>query len=313
MDAVNLEQGTQLCRILGDATRLRLLVLLEDQELTVAEIIQVTGLTQSRVSSHLARLREAGLLRDRRLGANAYYSLNPENEHGATQALWQALRPRVMDRQTELDKERALEVVRTRAHTQTWAESVAGRMERHYSPGRTWEATARALLEMLELGDVLDAASGDGVLAELVAHRARSVVCLDISAKIVSAGQRRLGSMPGVSFSQGDMHALPFAEARFDQVFLMQALTFTTSPQDVLNELARVLRPGGHMVITTLRRHEHAATVASFDHVNQGFGDEQLQDMVSTAGLRVARCEYTSRETRPPYFEVITALAQRPR
>src|SRR5690625_3793364 len=111
MDAVDLEQGTQLCRILGDATRLRLLVLLEGQELTVAEIIQVTGLTQSRVSSHLARLREADLVRVRRMGANAYYSLNPDDEDRTTQALWAALRPRVMDRQTELDKERAREVV----------------------------------------------------------------------------------------------------------------------------------------------------------------------------------------------------------
>lgn len=312
MDAVSLEQGTHLCRILGDATRLRLLLLLEFQELTVAEITEVTGLTQSRVSSHLARLREADLVQDRRLGASAFYSLNRDGIPDATQDLWQALRGRVMDQQIELDRERAQEVVRKRDRAQTWVESVAGRMDRHYSPGRTWEATARALLEMLELGDVLDAASGDGVLAELVSHRARSVTCLDINAKVVAAGQHRLHDMHGVSFIQGNMHTLPFNEASFDQVFLMHALTFTHHPRIVLGELARVLRPGGKLVVTTLRRHEHAATVAAFDHVNQGYEAVRLSQLLEAAGLRVLRCEYTSREPRPPYFEVITALALRP-
>lgn len=312
MDAINLEQGTQLCRILGDATRLRLLLLLEFQELTVAEITEVTGLTQSRISSHLARLREADLVQDRRLGSNAFYSLNRDGIPDTTQELWQALRCRVMDSQVELDRERAQEVIRRRDRAQTWAESVAGRMERHYSPGRTWEATARALLEMLELGDVLDAASGDGVLAELVAHRALSVTCLDVSATVVAAGRRRLHSMGGVSFTQGDMHSLPFADASFDQVFLMHALTFTHRPLQVLQELARVLRPRGRLVVTTLRRHEHAATVAAFDHVNQGYEAEKLRDLLTQAGLEVVRCDYTSREPRPPYFEVITALANHP-
>jgi ArsR family transcriptional regulator len=311
MDALNLEQSTQLCRILGDVTRLRLLMLLEFQELTVAEITEVTDLTQSRVSSHLARLREAELVQDRRLGASAFYSLNRDGIPDTTQELWQALRGRVMDRQVQQDRERAQEVVRRRAHDQTWAESVAGRMEKHYSPGRTWEATARALLEMMELGDVLDAASGDGVFTELIAPRARSVTCLDVSAKVVTAARKRLHGLHDISFFQGDMHKLPFHGASFDQVFLMHALTYTQQPGPVLAEAARVLRPAGRVVATTLRRHEHAATVAAFDHVNQGFEAPELCDWLAAAGLRVLHCEPTSREPRPPYFEVITALARR--
>lgn len=312
MDALTLEQGTQLCRVLADPTRLRLLMLLEFQELTVAEMTQVTQLAQSRVSTHLGRLREAGLVVDRRNGTSVHYSIDTDSIPEAAQFLWGALRKNVEDAQVERDRERAREIVRARQLRQTWAESVAGRMESHYSPGRTWEATARALIGLLALGDVLDCGSGDGVLAELLSHQARSVSCLDVSATVVRAGRQRLSRLGNVRFFQGDMHTLPFAGARFDQVFLMHTLTFTRRPQAVINESARVLKPGGRIVVTTLRRHPHEATVAAYDHLNLGFEATQVDSMLGEAGLQVEQSEVTSREPRPPYFEVITAQARQP-
>lgn len=311
MDTLTLEQGTQLCRVLADPTRLRLLLLLEFQELTVAEMTQVTQLAQSRVSTHLGRLREAGLVVDRRNGASVYYSIDTEAIPEASHFLWEALRKNVEDAQVERDRERAREIVRARKLRQTWAESVAGRMESHYSPGRTWEATARALIGLLELGDVLDCGSGDGVLAELLSHKARSVSCVDISAKVVSAGRERLGHMANVHFYQGDMHNLPFAPQTFDQIFLMHTLTFTQNPQRVLAESARVLKPEGQVVITTLRQHAHEATVAAYDHLNLGFEADDVVNLLIDAGLEAETCEVTSREPRPPYFEVITAQARK--
>jgi len=309
--SLSLEQSTALCRLLADASRLRLLLLLESQELTVAELTQVTRLAQSRVSTHLSRLRRAGLIQQRREGAAAYYAATAAGRDSAVGGVWTLLREQLTDAQVKVDRERAAEVIRARKRSQTWAESVAGRMERHYSPGRTWEATARALIGLLELGDVLDLACGDGVTSELLAEHARSVTAVDISATLIAAARARLRPYPQVTLLEADMHALPLEAARFDHVFLMHALAYTRRPQDVIREAARVLRPGGKLVIAALNAHPHKATMESYDHVNLGIAPPALRKLLEQAGLAVELCRVTSREERPPYFEVVTALAQR--
>ncbi|MEC9407675.1 MAG: metalloregulator ArsR/SmtB family transcription factor [Pseudomonadota bacterium] len=311
METGSLDALTQACRLLADGTRLRLLAVLESDALSVAELTQVTGLAQSRVSSHVSKLREAKLLTDARLGSSTLYSFAPEIGDSLPGALWAALKTRLDDDQIGADLERAREVIRSRHATLSWADSVAGRMELHYSPGRTWEATARALIELLELGDVLDIASGDGVLAELLADHAESVTCVDLSRNVVQAGCRRLAHHPNVQFEQADMHALPFEDAAFSVVFCMHALTYSTDPQQVLSEAARVLKPGGTLVVATLAQHEHAATTRAYDHVNQGFSEAALRTLLETQELRVVSCRSGSREQRPPYFQVVIAVARR--
>lgn len=307
---LSLEQGTELCRLLADPSRCRLLLLLEAHELSVAELTEITGLAQSRVSTHLARLKRAGLVQDKRVGSAALYS--PSASEGAAGELWQLLRASIDDRQLRIDRERAEQLVLARKHGQTWAESVAGRMELHYSPGRTWEATARALIGLVELGDVLDIASGDGVLTELIAEHARSVTCVDISATVVAAARRRLAGFAHVTVEQADMHALPFADACFDHAFAMHALPYSRDTQKVLREAARVLRPGGRLVIATLNAHSHEEAMRAYDHVNLGIAADELYRQLAAAGLRVQTCRITSREMRAPYFEVISALATKP-
>jgi len=306
---LTLQQSTELCRLLADETRLRLLILLESFELSVAELTEVTSLAQSRVSTHLSRLKRAGLVQHRRAGAAALFSANLSGG-GLAAELWSVLKSRVSDRRIRLDAERAEGVIRARKHGPSWADSVAGRMELHYSPGRTWEATARALIGLLELGDVLDLGSGDGVLAELVAERARSVTCTDISATVLAAARKRLHDLPRVSYCRADMHALPFTSGRFDQIFLMHALTYTREPERVLAEAARALKPQGRLVIAALAAHKHKETMRAYDHVNLGTTPQGLSKLLQQAGLHVESCRVTSRETRAPYFSVITALAQ---
>ncbi|HZR37307.1 MAG TPA: metalloregulator ArsR/SmtB family transcription factor [Nevskia sp.] len=305
---LSIAQSTELCRLLADSSRLRLLLLLEAHALSVAELTEITGLAQSRVSTHLARLKRAGLVQDQRTGGAALYTLAAEDSSAAE--LWGLMRQELDDRQARLDRERADEVVRARKSGQTWAESVAGRMELHYSPGRTWEATAHALIGLLQLGEVLDVASGDGVLAELIAERARSVTCMDISAKVLAAARKRLGKVSNVEFCQGDMNAPPFAARRFDQVFLMHALSYAREPKAVLAGCARLLRPGGRMIVATLNAHRHEAAKQAYDHVNLGIGVDALAKALKGCGLEVELCRVTSRESRPPYFEVVTALAR---
>lgn len=309
--SLSLEQSTVLVRLLADASRLRLLLLLEQHELTVAELTQITRLAQSRVSTHLARLQRAGLVEQRREGGAAYYGASATGRGSVAGSLWLLLREQLTDAQARADRERATEVVRARQRTQTWAESVAGRMERHYSPGRTWEATARALIGLAELGDVLDIACGDGVLLELLAGHARSLTGVDISPTLLAAARARLKGETGVRLLEGDMHRLPLEDAQFDQVVLMHALAYTKQPAAVLAEAARVLRRGGRLVVAALNAHAHKATIQSYDHVNQGIAPAALRKLLEQAGLTVGLCRVTSREERPPYFEVVTALARR--
>jgi ArsR family transcriptional regulator len=189
---------------------------------------------------------------------------------------------------------------------------VAGDMERHYSPGRTWEATTRAMSLLLDLGDVLDVASGDGVLAELLASRARSITCLDLSERVVEAGQRRVAHLANVEFAQGDMHAMPVADKSQDLVLMMHALTYTEQPERVFEETRRVLRPGGRLLAVTLQRHDHEKAVAPYDHRNQGFTEDQLASYCEGAGLVTLHCGLAAVEKRPPHFAVLNLLAERP-
>ena len=309
---MDLEGWSSRLKVFADATRVRLLALLEREELTVAELSAITRLAQPRVSTHLAKLKDAGLVRDRRAGVAAYYRFDDAAIDPAQRALWKTLREGSDDPLLRQDDERVSAVLAMRAADQNWADSVAGDMERHYSPGRTWEAMARSALPLLEPGDVLDIASGDGVTAELLAPHARSFVCIDASHKVVAAAQTRLAAYRTVAVLEHDMHALPFDDASFDLVLMMHALTYSERPAVAVAEAARVLRPGGRLLATALARHEHRAAVTPYGHVNLGFTPRELRRHAEQAGLKVSVCETVTREKRPPHFEVVSLTAAKP-
>jgi ubiquinone/menaquinone biosynthesis C-methylase UbiE/DNA-binding transcriptional ArsR family regulator len=296
---------------LGDPTRLRLLALLDTEELTVAELAETMRLAQPRVSTHLAKLREAGLVADRREGVSVYYRSMTDGQETALSQLWSLVSKRLDDPLIEADAERLPDVLAQRARGRNWPDAVAGDMERHYSPGRSWEATARALVQLIEPGRVLDIASGDGVMGELLGHRARSVDCIDLSHRVVEAGQARVRPLDNVHFHRGDMHCLPFDDGGFDTVLLLHALTYSSAPDVAAREAARVLRTGGTLVAAALNSHGHARQVEAYGHVNNGFSVPALQSLFQEAGLDVHYCEVTSVEKKPPNFEIITLLARK--
>jgi ArsR family transcriptional regulator len=297
--------------LFGDPTRVRLLNLVAQEELTVAELTAITELQQPRVSTHLGKLREAGLVRDRKVGASTYYAVNEETMPPAARALWKLLRSQIQDDVIDSDRKRMQQLVRARDKAQSWPDAVAGQMERHYSPGRTWEATARGLIGLLRLGDVLDAGSGDGAIAQLLAARAKTVTCLDRSERVMAAARQRLGRERNVRFAVGDLHELGFADAQFDHVLLFNVLTYAHTPARVVAEAARVLRPRGDLVVVTLEAHQQEDIVAAYQHVNSGFTVPALKKMLQRAGLTVESCAVSSREKREPHFQVITAVAHK--
>jgi ArsR family transcriptional regulator len=283
------------------------MALLEREELSVADLVSVTRLGQSRISTHLARLREVGLVSVRRAGASSFYRARAASMPQEARSTWELLRSTAEDPLLDQDAERLGETIRGRR----WADSVAGHMERHYSPGRTWEAALRGLLGLARLGSVLDVASGDCAIAELVAPRARSVACLDLSKTVLAAGQRRLRHLRSVSFHRADMHCMPFEDASFDQILLLAGLCYAREPDRVVAEAGRVLRPGGSLVAVTLKRHRQVERAARFGHVQPGFTKRRLREMFRAAGLGLDLCEATSRERRAPHFEVFTVHASK--
>ena len=308
---MDLEAWSACLHVLADPTRVRLLALLENEELTVAELASITRLAQPRVSTHLAKLKDAELVLDRRAGVSAYYRFNDDQLDPGEKRLWETLRDSTDDPLLRQDAERLPLVLGSRAGDQNWADSVAGDMERHYSPGRTWEALARSALPLLAPGEVLDIASGDGVLAELLAPHSKKYICLDSSAKVVMAASERLRKLPHVEVIEGDMQELPFENSRFDLILLMHALTYADKPALAIAEAGRVLKKNGQLLLACLAKHEHRAVVTPFGHVNLGFTEKELRKFADKAGLEVLVCEAVTREKRPPHFEVLTLLARK--
>jgi ArsR family transcriptional regulator len=308
---MNLETTHQLCRLLSDDTRVRLLAVLSEMGLTVGELTSLFGIAQSRVSTHLGKLREAGFVSMTKSSLGSVYRVDPQIEGQEPGRLWKQIRAGLQDPLLQQDRARAQELLAARSGHPSWADSVAGRMERHYSPGRTWQGTTRGIVGLLELGEVLDVGSGDGALVELLAPRTRSITGLDRSVRVVEAARQRLGEMTNVRFVQGDMHEIPFDDDTFDTVLLLNALSYAHDAGRVLSECARVLRPGGSFVAQTLLKHPFAEQVKPFDHLNLGFEVEDLEQMMRAAGFTSIAGGVTHEERRKPYFKIISLTARR--
>ena len=252
---MNLAHYVGTLNLLGDESRMRLCALLRERELSVSDLVRVTGISQSRVSTHLARLREGGFVRDRRDGQHAFYALAIDKlPPTAKNVLDDAMSS--SDATLEGDRRRlaALEASHGRL------EAFAGEMERHYSPGRTWQSLAVGLAALLRLGDVLDVGSGDGAAAGYLAPYCRSLTCIDTSERMIDAAKKRLRRHGNVTARVADAHELPFQASTFDSVVVFHTLTYAERPQRVLEECggsqveaARILGIGRNTLWRKLR------------------------------------------------------------
>ena len=296
--------------LLADESRLRLCALLRDRELCVTDLVRVTGIAQSRVSTHLGRLREAGFVQDRRTGTQCFYALAEEALPPSARAVLRdaslSSDPTLLGDQKrlhELEAERRGDV----------PETVADDLERYYSPGRTWQSLAAGIAGLLELGDVLDAGSGDGAAAAALAPYCRSLTCVDSNARLVEVARARLAKFPNARTLDGDVHALPFEAESFDSVLLFHTLTYAAQPKTAVLECARVLRPGGRLVLLCLDRHEQREMTARYGELHPGFSPAEVRDLLCGAGLSVKVSHIASREAKKPHLQVVLAVAQKPR
>jgi DNA-binding transcriptional ArsR family regulator/precorrin-6B methylase 2 len=304
----DLASASNLLGLFAEPTRVRLLRLLAEHELSVAELVQVTDVPQSSVSTHLGKLRDAGLVRDRKNGTSTYYAIAGDMPDDA-RPVWDLVARSVNDTVLATDQSRADEVMRARQSG--FPESIAGEMERHYSPGRTWESLALSFIGLLRLGRVLDVGCGDGAVAEMLAPRAKALTCIDSSQPMVDAAKKRLGAFDHADVVRADMHALPFGDGRFDQVLMLNVLVHSESPGKVIGEVARVLARGGDLVAVTLAAHDHDDAARSWSHAQHGIAPAALRKWLSRAELEVERCEVMTREKRAPRFDVVVAYARK--
>ncbi len=301
-------------RALGDATRLRLLALLENQELSVQELREITHLGQSRISTHLGLLAEAGLVSARREGKRTFYRLVRHPSEGVEDVLRLALRGAADQPEHEADQINRRRILDLRAHRERLLfNQVAGRFGRSYGPGRSWQAFGQLLLRLLPPLVVADLGSGEGLLSELLALRCKKVIAVDNSEKIVEFGaaQARKHGLKNLEFRLGDLQDPPLAPGSVDAVILSQALHHADDPPRALRSAYRILRPGGQILILDLRQHSFARARELYGDRWLGFAESDLQRWLEAAGFTGIEISLVAREEAPPHFETLLAVATR--
>ncbi len=296
--------------LLGDESRIRLCALLRERELSVTDLVRVTGISQPRVSTHLARLREGGFVRDRKDGPRCFYALAKDALPDAARAVLDEAAGS-SDPTLEGDQRRLSELEAERRGA--LPESFAGEMERHYSPGRTWQSLAVGLAALLRLGDVLDVGSGDGAAAGYIAPYCRSLTCVDTNPRMIEAARERLARWGHARAEVADVHALPYRASSFDAVLLFHTLTYAAEPQRALEECARVLRPNGRLVVLALDAHDQREVTQPFGERHPGFRPRALRHLLTRAGLAATFSDVACREAKKPHFQIVLAVAEKHR
>jgi ArsR family transcriptional regulator len=307
---VNLAHYVETLNLLGDESRIRLCALLRERELCVTDLVRVTGISQSRVSTHLGRLREAGFVRDRRQGSQSFYALSVDSLPGTAKAVLDEA-AQAADPTLEGDLKRLLELDAERRGG--LPESLADELERYYSPGRTWQSLAVGLAALLDLGDVLDVGSGDGAAAASIAPYCGSLTCIDTNARMIEAAKDRLAKRAHARALVADVHDLPFRAATFDTVLVFHTLTYAEDPARALAECARVLRVSGRLVLLCLDQHEQREVTAPYGERHSGFSPRAVRKLLTRAGLSVVTAEVACREAKKPHLQVVLAIADKPK
>src|ERR1700751_1566247 len=302
-------------KVLSDPVRARLLHLIEPDELSVAEIQEVLGMGQSRISTHLAQLKRAGLVQDRRVGKNIYYAWGL-NGSIPVDDLKRLVSLAIKDLPEAQADERTRAHVLARRHDRAgeYFNRLAGKFGRSYCPGRSWQALSHLLLTLLPEIDIADLGAGEGTLAQLLARRARSVIAVDLSEKMVEFGSQlaREHGFSNLEYRLGDIEAPPIAPETIDLAILSQALHHAIDPGRAIQAAYRLLRPGGRILILDLLAHTFEQAREQYADIWLGFSEVELSYALQKAGFVEAEVRVVSRETESPFFQTILATGRKP-
>jgi ArsR family transcriptional regulator len=296
-------------RALSDPTRLRLLLLLVEEELTVAELQEIVGMGQSRISASLSLLKREELARDRRVGKNIFYSAHA-SAVSALHPILDAARREL----PEASRDHAALGLALRKRKDKAAEyfnKLAGKFGRTYLPGRSWQALAHALLRLMPPMVIADLGAGEGTLSQLLARSAKKVIAIDNSEKMVEFGASlaREHGFKNLEYRLGDIEEPPLADESVDLALFSQALHHASSPQKAVQAAARILREGGRVVILDLVSHSYEQARELYAHVWLGFSEVEIHALLKAAGFSRIEVSVVASEKQSPNFQTLLATA----
>lgn len=301
-------------RALSDQTRLRIVALLERDELSVNELQEATHLGQSRISTHLGQLQDAGLVQSRRDGKRTFYRVNQHADELAREFIQLAIRGAKEMAEHSGDQINLKRILaRRREQAQIYFNQVAGRFDRVYGPGRSWQAFGHLLLRIVPPLIVADLGAGEGLLSELLARRCKKVIAVDNSAKIVEFGARKAkkNGLKNLEFRLGDLQNPPIDAESVDLAILSQALHHAEEPAKALKAAYRLLKAGGQILVLDLQQHHFDRARELYGDRWLGFAESDLHRWLEEAGFKQIEINVVAREEEPPHFQTILVSAVR--
>jgi ubiquinone/menaquinone biosynthesis C-methylase UbiE/predicted transcriptional regulator len=307
----------QNLRLLSDPSRIRIVLLVAREELSVAELQEILNMGQSRISTHLAQLKSAGLVEDRRSGKSVLYRLRPPRgaEAKAFDLLLSVLRNAAAEiPEAENDAEALRLAMRRRQDkVRAYFDALAGKFGRHYVPGRSWEGLAETLLSLMPPMVIADLGAGEGTFSQLLARRAKKVIAIDNSEKMVEFGAElaRKHGVTNLEYRLGDIEDIPIKSDTVDLAFFSQALHHAQHPQTAVGEAYRILKPGGRIVVLDLLRHSFPEARDMYADVWLGFTEVEVGRFLREAGFKHVVISIVHREAESPHFETLLAIGDK--
>ena len=302
-------------RLLADPSRLRILLLLEREELSVAELQDILGMGQSRISTHLAQLKQAGLVEDRRNGKSILYRLKPQRNGSFAQLmkLLHAAASEVPEAEHDSSALR-LALRRRQDKMRAYFDELAGKFGKHYVPGRSWKGLAETALALLPPMVIADLGAGEGTFSQLLARRAKKVIAVDNSEKMIEYGSElaQRHGIKNLEFRQGDIEDVPIRDESVDLAFFSQALHHAPHPERAAAEAWRILKPGGRIVVLDLVRHNYEEARELYADLWLGFSEVEVGRFLKQAGFRNIETSVVHSETEAPHFETMLAVGEKP-
>ncbi len=302
----------KILRVLADPNRLRILLLLGAEELSVAELQEILVMGHSTISTHLSQLKQAGLVEDRRTGKSNLYRLATSGGSGVLGGLLERARQEIPE--TAADQAAMRGVLRKRQDKmRAFFDSVAGRLGRDYVPGKSWKSLAEALLRLLPPMTIADLGAGEGTFALLLAERAKKVIAVDTSARMIEVAREQAlrHGVKNVEYRLGDMEEVPIGDAEVDLVFFSQSLHHALHPQRAIEEAWRILAAGGRIVILDLAKHRFEEARELYADEWLGFSESELEAMLEEAGFAAVQTSVVHKEPETPQFQTLLAVGDK--
>lgn len=296
-------------KLLSDPTRIRILLLLQAESLNVAELQEILGMGQSRISTQLSQLRQEGLVTSSRSGKNNVYTL------GATDALMEVARQAAAEiPEVTADSQTLAHILRKRKdRARSYFDELAGKFGRSYVPGRSWKSLAEALMRTSSFGTVVDLGAGEGTLAQMLAPRSEHVVAIDNSPKMVDFGTNlaKDHGFKNLEYRLGDIEAPPVDPNSVDLAIFSQALHHAEHPQKAVSAAYQMLKKGGQIIILDLLQHSYEQARDLYADTWLGFSEVEIYSMLEHAGFSHLETAVVDKESEAPHFQTLLAVGRK--